>query len=94
MELKKIAVEKIIRTEGEKDGNKWMRVEVVLHDLHSQVETRCMARVQRRVVDSGIELVEGKEYDVQISLGCREWNGKYYNDLSIWQMKEVEPECF
>lgn len=94
MELKKMTIQKIIRAVGEKDGNKWERVEVVLHDLHSQFETRCVARVQKRVIESGIQLTEGKEYDVQISMGCREWNGKYYNELSIWKMEETEVETF
>lgn len=94
MELKKIAIQKVIRTEGEKDGKTWERVEVVLHDLHSQVETRCIARVQKRVIESGVQLVEGKEYDVHLALGCREWNGRYYNELSVWKMQEAECETF
>lgn len=91
MNFKKLTVTKFIKTQGmKKDGSGiWERVEVVMADLHSQVETRFVARVQKRVLESGVDIKEGEEYDVGISLNCREYEGKYYNELSIWRMEEA-----
>lgn len=88
MELKKMSIEKVLRTSGvKKDGSGvWERTDIVMRDLHSQVETRFVARVQKRVLETGIVLKEGDEWDVGLSLGCREFEGRYYNELSIWQM--------
>lgn len=91
MRLEKILIEKIIKSEGEGQNGHWERTEVLLHDIRSQVETRCLARLQKRVLEQWPNLKEGEEYDVDINLSCREYNGKYYNEVSVWQ---ITPAAF
>lgn len=91
MKLEKISIEKIIKTEGEGQNGHWERTELLLRDLHSQVETRCLARVQKRVLEQYPNLKEGEEYDFDININCREYKGRFYNELSVWQ---ISPAAF
>ena len=89
MKLERMTIQKVIKASGvSKDGREWKRTEVVLHDVHSQVETRCVARLQQRVVEQFPDLKEGDEYDVELGLSCREYDGRFYNELYVWQMRD------
>ncbi len=70
---------------SQRTGNSWKSQEFVI-ETHDQYPKKCMFRVfgEDRLRDWNIQV--GEELTVSFDIDAREYNGRWYNDISAWKV--------
>ena len=71
-------------------GNTWASQEYVL-ETHDQYPRHCCFRVfgEDRINNMNIQI--GEELTVSFDIDAREYQGRWYNDISAWKVDRVQP---
>ena len=71
-------------------GNPWMTQDYVI-ETHEQFPKRMMFNVfgEEKIKQFNIQL--GEELNVFFDINCREYQGKYFNDIRAWRVDRVDP---
>ena len=71
-------------------GNPWMTQDYVI-ETHEQFPKRMMFNVfgEDKIKQFNIQM--GEEINVFFDINCREYQGKYYNDIRAWRVDRVQP---
>ena len=71
-------------------GNPWMTQDYVI-ETHEQFPKRMMFNVfgEDKIKQFNIQL--GEELNVFFDINCREYQGKYFNDIRAWRVDRVDP---
>lgn len=71
-------------------GNPWMTQDYVI-ETHEQYPKRMMFNVfgEDKIKQFNIQL--GEELNVFFDINCREYQGKYFNDIRAWRVDRVDP---
>ncbi len=71
-------------------GNPWMSQDYVI-ETHEQFPKRMMFNVfgEDKIKQFNIQM--GEEINVFFDINCREYQGKYYNDIRAWRVDRVQP---
>jgi hypothetical protein len=78
-------------TEGTNDRGTWSRCGVRLSYMSGDKENQCVLESFGSTAEKIIsELTEGMEAIFSFNINAKEWNGKWYNNLSIWKFEFVE----
>lgn len=79
---------------SQRTGNTWKSQEFVI-ETHEQYPKRCMFRVfgEDRLRDFNIQV--GEELTVSFDIDAREYQGRWYNDLTAWRVQRgvVDPNA-
>lgn len=73
------------------DGSEW-RSQDFIFEYFEQPEQRYADRVVLTAMNERIreyDLHEGEEVRIGFSLSCREYNGRWYNDVRIYKLEKV-----
>jgi hypothetical protein len=79
--------------EGESSRGSWLRQNVVLV-CEADIEHPwyvSLTAFGEKTVGALTTLPEGAQVNVSFSINAREYNGRYYNDLRIWEIAPVAP---
>lgn len=70
---------------SQRTGNPWKSQEFVI-ETHEQFPRKCMFRVfgEDRLREMNIQV--GEELTVSFDIDAREYNGRWYNDISAWRV--------
>ncbi len=73
-------------------GNSWKSQEFVI-ETHDQYPKKCMFRVFGEDRLNEMKIQVGEELTVSFDIDAREYNGRWYNDISAWRVTRgnVEP---
>ena len=67
-----------------RNGTEWKKQEYVIQ-TNDQYPKRCCFSLWNDKVDSfGIQV--GQDLDVSFNIDCREWNGKWFNDIRAYNV--------
>ncbi len=71
-------------------GNAWKSQEYVI-ETHDQYPRRCCFRIfgEDKINNMHIEL--GEELTVSFDIDAREYQGRWFNDISAWKVERVQP---
>lgn len=71
---------------SQRTGNSWKSQEFVI-ETHDQYPRRCVFRVfgEDRLRDFNIKV--GEELTVSFDIDAREYQGRWYNDISAWRVQ-------
>lgn len=76
--------------EGEsKSGNRWKKQEYVIENHDQYPRKMCFNLWSDKIDQFNIQL--GEELNVFFDIDCREWNGKWFNDIRAWKVERVSP---
>jgi len=82
---KVIAVQPVQTGEG-KNGQ-WKKQEYVIeYDQNSQYPRRMMFNLWGEKIDQH-QIQDGQEIKVSFDIDCREYNGRWYNDIRAWKIE-------
>lgn len=71
-----------------KTGNEWKKQDYVV-ETHDQYPRRmCFNLWGERIDQFAIQL--GEEVTVSFDIDCREYNGRWYNDIRAWKIDRVQ----
>lgn len=89
MEIKgKVIVVQPVQT-GEGKNGTWRKQEYVIeYDQHAQYPRKMMFNLWGDRIDQ-FNIQEGQDLKVFFDIDCREYNGRWYNDIRAWK---VEPD--
>lgn len=77
-------------TEGEsRNGNKWKKQEYVIESHDQYPRKMCFNLWSDKIDQFKIQL--GEELNVSFDIDCREWNGRWFNDIRAWKVERVTP---
>lgn len=77
-------------TEGEsRNGNKWKKQEYVIENHDQYPRKMCFNLWSDKIDQFKIQL--GEELNVSFDIDCREWNGRWFNDIRAWKVERVTP---
>ena len=90
MEVKgKVIVVTPLQT-GEGRNGMWKKQEYVLeYDQNSQYPRRMMFNLWGDKIDQ-YNIQEGQWLNIGFDIDCREYNGKWYNDIRAWKVEPTE----
>lgn len=91
MEFEGIVVQKLPETSGTSArGSEWFRQDVVFEMVTQSPYPRkvCVKFFNKR--DEVARLVEGAAYIVSFDIDSREYNGRWYTDISAWRVQPKE----
>ncbi len=71
-------------------GNPWMTQDYVI-ETHEQFPKRMMFNVFGEEKIKMFNIQMGDEVNVFFDINCREYQGKYYNDIRAWKVEKVDP---
>lgn len=71
-------------------GNPWMTQDYVI-ETHEQFPKRMMFNVFGEEKIKLFNIQMGDEVNVFFDINCREYQGKYYNDIRAWKVEKVDP---
>jgi len=84
----KIIVVQPIQT-GEGKNGQWKKQDYVIeYDPNSQYPRRMMFNLWGEKIDQ-YQIQEGQQLRVSFDIDCREYQGRWYNDIRAWK---IEPE--
>lgn len=75
-----------------KTGNEWKTQEYVL-ETHDQYPRRMCFNVFGADKIAQFNIKEGDEVTVSFDINCREYNGRWFNDLRAWKIDRVTPDA-
>lgn len=67
-----------------KNGTEWKKQEYVIQTSDQYPKKMCFNLWGDRIQEFGIQ--EGQDLDVSFDIDCREWNGKWFNDIKAWKV--------
>lgn len=70
-----------------KSGNKWKKQEYVIENHDQYPRKMCFNLWSDKIDQFNIQL--GEELNVFFDIDCREWNGKWFNDIRAWKVERV-----
>jgi len=70
-------------------GNPWMSQEYVI-ETHDQYPRRCCFRVFGEEKIKNMNIQAGEELTVSFDIDAREYQGRWYNDISAWKVDRVQ----
>lgn len=77
-------------TEGQsKSGNNWKKQEYVIENHDQYPRKMCFNLWSDKIDQFNIQL--GEELNVFFDIDCREWNGRWFNDIRAWKVERVTP---
>ena len=87
MELRgKIVVVQPVQT-GEGRNGQWKKQEYIIeYDQNSQYPRRMMFNLWGEKIDQ-YHIQEGQSISVSFDIECREYNGRWYNDIRAWKVE-------
>lgn len=78
--------------EGEsKSGNKWKKQEYVIENHDQYPRKMCFNLWSDKIDQFNIQL--GEELNVFFDIDCREWNGKWFNDIRAWKVERIQADA-
>ena len=75
-----------------KTGNEWKTQDYVL-ETHDQYPRRMCFNVFGADKIAQFNIKEGDELTVSFDINCREYNGRWYNDLRAWKVDRVAADA-
>ncbi|MBQ7635377.1 MAG: DUF3127 domain-containing protein [Bacteroidaceae bacterium] len=84
-----IAVLEPRKGKSQRTGNDWMSQEYVL-ETHEQYPRRCCFRVFGEDKIKNMNIQVGEELTVSFDIDAREWQGRWFNDISAWKVDRVQ----
>lgn len=75
---------------SQRTGNAWASQEYVI-ETHDQYPRKCCFRVfgADRIAQFGIK--SGEELTVSFDIDSHEYNGRWFNNITAWQVQRVDP---
>ncbi len=73
-----------------KAGNPWRKQEYVLETTDNYPKQICFNFFGDRIDQNPLNI--GDMVNVHIDIQSREWNGRWYTDISGWKAEKVQPE--
>lgn len=70
-----------------KSGNNWKKQEYVIENHDQYPKKMCFNLWSDKIDQFNIQL--GEELNVFFDIDCREWNGKWFNDIRAWKVERV-----
>lgn len=71
-----------------KNGNEWKKMYYIVEETTTQYPKRAMFALFNGRVDDAIKMLAiGAEVTTSFDISAREWNGKYYNDVTAWRIE-------
>ena len=70
-------------------GNTWMSQEFVI-ETHDQYPRRCCFRVFGEEKIKNMNIQAGEELTVSFDIDAREYQGRWYNDISAWKVDRIQ----
>lgn len=70
-------------------GNSWMSQEYVI-ETHEQYPRRCCFRIFGEDKIKNMNIQVGEELTVSFDIDAREYQGRWYNDISAWKVDRVQ----
>lgn len=72
---------------GQGKNGPWMSQEYVMeHDTSSQYPRRVCFNVWGEDKIKEFNIQEGQFYSVEVNVDCREWQGRWFNDIRAWRV--------
>ena len=75
------------RSGTSKTGNAWKSQDFVI-ETHDQYARKMCFNVWGDRIDQ-FNIQEGEELTVSFDIDCREWNGKWFNDIRAWKIERT-----
>lgn len=73
-----------------KSGNAWRSQEFVI-ETHDQYPRKCCFRVFGDDRLKQMNIQAGEELRVSFDIDAREYQGRWYNDVSAWRVERIDP---
>lgn len=75
---------------SQRTGNQWKSQEFVI-ETHDQYPKKCVFRVfgADRIANFNIQV--GGEYLVSFDIDAHQWQDRWFNDVSAWAVKPIDP---
>lgn len=67
-----------------KSGDVWQKQEYVIETPGQYPKKMCFNLWNDKIDQFGIQA--GQDLDVSFDIDCREWNGKWFNDIKAWKV--------
>lgn len=77
---------------GKTSGNPWKTQEFVL-ETQEQYPKKCCLQVMNDNVER-FALKEGMAVHVKFDINARQWEGRYFNTLTAWDITVLNPQNF
>ncbi|MFM7764476.1 MAG: DUF3127 domain-containing protein [Sphingomonadales bacterium] len=68
-----------------KAGNPWQKQEFILEVQSGQYSKKALMGIWGEKVDQ-FQVQKGEEVTVSFDIDCREYNGRWYNDIRAWNV--------
>jgi hypothetical protein len=69
-----------------KSGNPWQKQEFILEVQGGQYPKRALMAIWGEKVDQ-FQVQKGEDVTVSFDIDCREYNGRWYNDIKAWNVQ-------
>lgn len=73
-------------------GNPW-RTQEFLMETEEQYPKKCLLQIMNANIDR-FALKEGMQVRVKFDITAREWEGRYFNTLTAWEVTVLNPQDF
>lgn len=83
-----IAVLPIVKGTSKATGSEWKKQEYVIENHDQYPRKMCFNLWSDKIDQFNIQL--GEELNVSFDIDCREWNGKWFNDIRAWKVERVD----
>lgn len=71
-----------------KNGTEWKKQDYVVETHDQYPKKMCFGIWGDRINEYNVQL--GEEVVVSFDIDCREWNGKWFNDIRAWKIERGE----
>lgn len=75
---------------SQRTGSTWASQEYVI-ETHDQYPRKCCFRIFGEDKIANMNIQAGEELTVNFDINAREYNGRWYNDISAWKVDRVQP---
>ena len=69
---------------SQRTGNAWMSQEYVIETVNEQFPRKCCFRIFGEDKIKNFNIQPGEMLTVSFDINAREYNGRWYNDISAW----------
>ena len=88
MEIKGVVIAVLPVQTGEGRNGAWKKQEYVIeHDHSSQYPRKMMFNLWGDKIDQ-FNIQQGQSLNVSFDIDCREYNGRWYNDIRAWKIEQ------
>ena len=86
MEVKGIIKKKLKLQSGtSKAGNEWQKLDVIITQSDEYSKEVCITAFGDKAIESVKRFNEGDSVEVSVNVESREFNGKYYTNITGWK---------